>query len=92
MPEPQQATEAPQYLRPAEVAKLLRMSLDSVYRLLADGKLAGVRRGEGGGWLIARSAVDDYLVRPRGPAVTPSAEAERERRELVRRGILPAGG
>lgn len=69
----------PDYLTPREVAKRLRLSLRSVYRLLAGGRIAAFRRGERGGWLIAPEAADAYLAAPRGPALTASAREDHER-------------
>lgn len=66
-----------EYLTPREVANRLRLSLRSVYRLLAEGKIAGVRRGERGCWLITPAAADAYLTSPRGPAPVPTAEGQR---------------
>lgn len=69
--------EGNDYLRPSEVAKRLRLHVRSVYRLLAQGKLAGLRRGAGGGWLVPREAVEGYLVAGRGPApLTASARED----------------
>lgn len=73
------------YLKPSEVAKRLRLSLKSVYRLLADGAIVGVRRGKRGNWLITAAAADAYLTTPRGPAPPPTAEAQRQHNEAVER-------
>ncbi len=73
-------TDVQEYLTAAEVAKKLRLSMDTVYRLLADGKIRGVRRGERGGWLVEPAAIAEYLTRPRGVPVMPPADVERLRR------------
>ena len=75
--------EEKDYLTPAEVAKRLRLSLRSTYRLLVSGKIQGVRRGKRGNWLVTPAAADAYLTRPRGPAVTPTREAQREHERAV---------
>jgi len=53
---------APDVLTIDEVAKLLRVSPDTVYRLAARGELAG--RKVGRIWRIPRSAVEQYLGCP----------------------------
>lgn len=72
--------QEPDYLTAAEVAKRLRLSLRSTYRLLAEGKIVGVRRGERGCWLVTAEAADAYLTVPKGPAATPPPTREAQRR------------
>ncbi len=72
-----------EYLTPREVAARLRLSLRSIYRLLAGGKIVGLRRGEHGAWLIRPEDADAFLVAPRGPVQVPSAAARREHERAV---------
>lgn len=64
------------YLTPREVAARLRLSLRSTYRLLAEGKIVGVRRGKRGAWLITPAAADAYLVVP--TPVVPTVQGQRQ--------------
>ena len=64
----------PQFLTVDEVAELLRVSSRTVQRLLAEGKLPGVRIGRQ--WRIPRAELLAYL---RGPT-RAFAEGRRERR------------
>ena len=49
-----------------EVAEELRLSANTVKRLLRRGQLKGVRTGPyGGTWRVSQSAIEDFL---RGPA------------------------
>jgi excisionase family DNA binding protein len=66
------------YLTPAEVAARLRLSIRSVYRLLTSGRIASVRRGERGHYLVTPAAADAFLQAPRGPAVQPTRQAQQE--------------
>lgn len=75
--------EEKDYLTPREVAQRLRLSLRSTYRLLSEGKIVGVRRGERGCWLISPAAADAYLVAPRGAAVLPTAEGQRQHERAI---------
>lgn len=75
--------EEKDYLTPCEVATRLRLSVRSVYRLLNDGSMAGVRRGKRGNWLVTPAAADAYLQAPRGPAPPPTAEAQRRHEEAM---------
>ncbi len=68
------------YLTAGEAAQRLRLHVDSLYRLLSDGRLAGARRGERGRWLITEADVQAYLSRPKGAAPPPPGEAERVKR------------
>lgn len=68
----------PDYLTAAEVAKRLRLSLRSIYRLLVSGQIEGLRRGERGAWLILPEAADAYLTSARGPARTASAKGRQD--------------
>ncbi len=78
----------PRYLTAEEAAALLRVSLDTMYRLLGGGAIAGKRLGRKGNWRIEPAAVEAYLQTPRGPVLTAPAQDEKERAELTRRGII----
>lgn len=75
-----------EYLLPAEAAKLLRMSLTSLYRRLLRGQIRAVRRGPGGGWLVPRSAVGEFLQPWRPAAAAAKGSEEAARREAIRQG------
>jgi excisionase family DNA binding protein len=51
--------ETDELLTPEESAKYLKMHVDSVRRLLRNGKLPGKKVG--GGWRIPKSALDEML-------------------------------
>jgi excisionase family DNA binding protein len=52
---------APAVLAPHQVAELLAVHLNTVYRLAARGKLPGYRKG--GGWAFRRQALQGWLER-----------------------------
>ena len=71
-------TEEKDYLTPREVAERLRLSLRSTYRLLAEGKIVGVRRGKRGHWMVSPAAADAFLESPETTTpVPPTREAQR---------------
>jgi excisionase family DNA binding protein len=48
------------YFRPDEVAALLALSRRTIYRMIKDGRLPGIRLG-GGPWRIPREQLDSLL-------------------------------
>lgn len=64
----------PEFLTVEEVAELLRVSVRTVQRLLAEGKLPGVRVGRQ--WRIPRAELVAHLKAP----ARAFAEGRRERR------------
>lgn len=47
-----------------EVAELLRIDIESVYRFVRDGKLVGFKIG-GSQWRITESDLDEFLINSR---------------------------
>lgn len=52
------------FFRPDEVADLLCLSRRTVYRMIRDGRLNGVRLGSGP-WRIARESIVHLMPQPR---------------------------
>jgi excisionase family DNA binding protein len=61
------------YLTVAEVAALWRVSVPSVYRWVADGRVPAIRVG-GGPIRIPASAITDTPLERRGPEPAPAVE------------------
>jgi excisionase family DNA binding protein len=59
-------------LKPIEVAAELRVTVDSVYRLIASGRLRALRIGEQGPLRVPAAAVDE-LLRPARPTTREAA-------------------
>jgi excisionase family DNA binding protein len=51
------------FFRPDEVADILCLSRRTVYRMIRDGRLSGVRLGSGP-WRIARESINHLLPQP----------------------------
>ena len=49
------------FFRPDEVAALLALSRRTIYRMIRDGRLAGVKLGSGP-WRIPRSSLESLLL------------------------------
>ena len=47
------------YLTPEETAELLKLNVETIYRLLRTGKLVGAKIGDS--WRIRRSDIDKYF-------------------------------
>ncbi|MBW1991788.1 MAG: helix-turn-helix domain-containing protein [Deltaproteobacteria bacterium] len=52
------------FFRPDEVAEILSLSRRTVYRMIRDGRLTGVRLGSGP-WRIARESIQQLLPQSR---------------------------
>ena len=52
------------FFRPDEVADILCLSRRTVYRMIRDGRLSGVRLGSGP-WRIARESIKHLVPQPR---------------------------
>jgi len=48
-------------LEPSQVARVLRYSVNHIYRLIDEGRLMAFKRG--GRWFIPRQSVEEYLRR-----------------------------
>ncbi len=76
-PATENVATAPNFLTAAEVALQLRVSLSTVYNLIASGRLAAQCNGGGKvrprGYRVADTAVAEYLATSR---ITPAAEVE----------------
>jgi excisionase family DNA binding protein len=60
-----------QYLTVAEVAKVLRLSSMTIYRMVSNGQLEVIRTGVKGRTIrVLKSSVDAHLV-PENPAARP---------------------
>ena len=66
-------------LTPREVAERLRLSMDTVYELIRDGKLPARNVGAGSSprWRIHSEDVDAYLTRPSSGPAAPGPGPER---------------
>lgn len=52
-----------------EVAVELRLSPNTIRKLLHDGRIRGVRTGQyGGKWRISQRAIDEFVMNDPGPA------------------------
>jgi excisionase family DNA binding protein len=61
-------TDQPDYLTVREVARLLRLSEDTVRDMLNAGRLPGYRLGQRRtGWRISRAELDAWIQARRGP-------------------------
>ena len=75
----------PKMMTGAEVADLLRVSLDTVYRLAARGELPGLKFGRL--WRFSESDIEECL-RHRNEAKVPIKEATGS----VSNSVMPGGG
>lgn len=74
-----------EYLRPAEVATLLRVHVSTVFRAMSSGALPSVRRGPAGGRLVPRSGLNAYLRPGAGKVVESGVERKRAEDDGMRR-------
>lgn len=66
--------ESATVLTPAEVAAAMRVSVDTVLRLLRTGRLRGHKFGKQ--WRIPRAELDAYLAQSGAQPSQPAEEAE----------------
>lgn len=78
-----EAKLGPKFYTAGEVAGILRVSMNSVYRYLKDGTIVGVRVGNR--LYVAERDLDDYLERRRfsGSLAAPANLASEPRLRLV---------
>jgi len=67
----------PQLLTVDEVAELLRIRRDTVYRLAAKGEIPGHKIGRV--WRFPRNVIDEFLRRPQDPVPETRESVEHER-------------
>lgn len=61
---PEQSAKTEQYLRPLEVAHLLKMNVETVYHYIKTGKLPAAQLGRR--YIVARSDLDEFLANRKG--------------------------
>ncbi len=65
---PRPGPQSPRIFTVAEAAAYLRLSPNTIRKLLHDGRLKGVRTGQyGGKWRISQRACDQFLMGDSGP-------------------------
>jgi len=67
----------PPLLKPADVARVLNVTVTQVYTLMRSGDLPALKIGRKGVWRVSRETLDEYLAgleaeaRARGPITDP---------------------
>lgn len=59
---PESHAPLPQYLAPAQVAELLRLSVHEVVELVQEGRLRGAQLGSPARWRIEETSIEEYLA------------------------------
>ena len=65
-------------LKPADVARVLNVTVTQVYTLMRSGDLPALKIGKKGGWRVSRPTLDAYLAdleaeaRTRAPVIDPA--------------------
>jgi excisionase family DNA binding protein len=68
----------PPLLKPADVARVLNVTVTQVYTLMRSGDLPALKIGKKGVWRVSRDTLDEYLsgleaeARSRGPVTDPT--------------------
>ena len=75
------ADDLPQpLLKPADVARVLNVTVTQVYTLMRSGDLPALKIGRKGVWRVSRDTLDEYLgqleaeARTRGPVTDPALD------------------
>lgn len=66
----------PPLLKPADVARVLNVTVTQVYTLMRSGELPALKIGKKGVWRISRDALDEYLAGLEAEARSRSAITE----------------
>ena len=70
----------PPLLKPADVARVLNVTVTQVYTLMRSGDLPALKIGRKGVWRVSRDTLDEYLsqleadARSRGPVIDPALD------------------
>jgi excisionase family DNA binding protein len=66
----------PPLLKPADVARVLNVTVTQVYTLMRSGELPALKIGRKGVWRVSRDTLDEYLAALESEARSRSAITE----------------